>query len=243
MCRTKRTKAILRAITPVLLVPVCIYMGIRQEQNSLSEPTLNENLSTISNNIVDQEPTVMALTNYTPESYTGVEGTNHSSVEAVDWTKLGNVLPNENGGTIVLDTELQQYIYDAAKQFNVPYELALAVCYVESEFTAVINNEGTNTDGTTDWGIMGLNDLYLEANCVLYNEGIMIDPYNPYENIHIGIQILSDNLAYFDGNIYDAANAYNLGISGWETMKYNGYTWYYGGKVLDYINLLKNQIS
>lgn len=242
MCRTKRTLSVLRAITPVILIPFCIYMGVRQEKNTQNRPESEKSISTVSNNSnnVDLLPT--NLTNHVSDVYTNMESSDCTEVVALDWTRLGNTLPTLDDGIITLDTDLQNYIYNISKQFNVPYELTLAVCYVESEFTAVINNAGTNTDGTTDWGIMGLNDLYLEANCDIYNDGIQIDPYNPYENIYIGVQILSNNYSYFDGNIYDTANAYNLGISGWENMKYNGYTWYYGDRVLNYIDLLKSQI-
>ena len=114
---------------------------------------------------------------------------------------------------------------------------------MESKFTAEVNNEGLNYDGTTDYGIMDLNDKYLRSNCNLYNNGIMIDPYNAYQNIYIGVQILASNLDYFDGNIYDAANAYNLGPGGWENMKYSGQTWYYGDTVLEYISTLENMIK
>ena len=173
-----------------------------------------------------EEPLATEI-NYTPESsYYN------------NWDMYGNYMPTENGDYIYVDSNLLNYIYNECEHFGVPYELALATCYVESGFTANINNEGLNTDGSIDYGIMGLNGNYLMDNCMKYNGSVPIDPYNAYENVHIGIQILADNLEYFGGSIWDASNAYNLGIGGWEDINYTYGYWYYGEKILNYIDLL-----
>ena len=78
---------------------------------------------------------------------------------------------------------------------------------------------------------------------MMYNNRIPIDLYNPYENVHIGIQILRTNLDYFGNSIWDAANAYNLGIGGWEEMNYYTGYWYYGAEILDYMNTLYNEYN
>ena len=157
---------------------------------------------------------------------------------------LGNTLPQLNSTeTITVDNNLLEYLYELSEEFNVPYEFILAVCYVESNFISDINNAGLNTDGTVDYGLMGLNGYYLQANCDLYNNGDRINPYDPYENAYIGVQILSTNLSSFNGDIYESANAYNLGAYGWKEIKSSGKAWYYGEKVLDYIETLNNYIS
>lgn len=167
-----------------------------------------------------------------------------ADVPVFDWDVLGNELPTINGdNTITVSEEILDTIRSKCNEFDVPYDLALSVCYVESGFRGNVNNAGLNSDGTTDYGIMGLNDKYLSYNCDLYNDGVLIDPYDVEDNVHIGVQILANNLEYFDGNIYDAACSYNLGTAGWNRKKAKGDTWYYGDKVMTYSTMLKEAIT
>lgn len=240
MYRRRKLNRRIKSIIPVIIIPISIGMGIRATNitnRQMETKSLSTTESTTTINECNTEP--ICKSDRTPEP-NGFEVAMDVPVSK-DWSCLGNELPILNSSdTILLDTDLQNYIYNVSKEFNVPYELSLAVCYIESKFNPDVNNAGTNTDGTTDYGIMGLNDLYLESNCNLYNNGIIIDPYNAYDNIYIGIQILANNLEYFDGNVLDAANAYNLGINGWEQMKYSGQDWYYGNTVLQYIDVLES---
>ena len=150
----------------------------------------------------------------------------------------GTSLPTFDGYYIDVDPDLLSYIYKECKNYDVPYEFALATCYVESNFNPDVDNEGLNEDGSIDYGMMGLNGNYLMEYCITYNGNVPIDPYNAYENVHIGIQLLKYNLDYFGGSIWDAANAYNLGIGGWEDMNYWCGYWYYGEEILNYIDML-----
>lgn len=240
MRKYNRIVRIGKSLIPVMLIPIGIHMGMETSRQHTIETNIEnviaENVETP--NTKNCNINQLSWTDDELVDVTAVDGSNNDN-----WRNLGNVLPVlDSDYTITLDTDLQNYIYDTSVEFGVPYELTLAVCYMESKFTADVNNAGTNTDGTTDWGIMGLNDLYLQANCDLYNNGIMIDAYNPYQNIYIGVQILANNLNYFGGNILDAANAYNLGPAGWENMKSCGQSWYYGDTVLRYIDVLKTMI-
>jgi len=240
MCKYNRIVRIGKSLIPVMLIPIGIHMGMETSR----QHTIETNIENVIVENVETSNTKNCGINqlsWTDDEPTDVTVANDSNDD--NWSNLGNVLPVlDSDYTITLDTDLQNYIYDTSVEFGVPYELTLAVCYMESKFTADVNNAGTNTDGTTDWGIMGLNDLYLQTNCDLYNNGIMIDAYNPYQNIYIGVQILASNLNYFNGNILDAANAYNLGPAGWENMKSCGQSWYYGDTVLRYIDVLRTMI-
>lgn len=237
MCRAKKIAKFMKSIMPLILLPICINKGIEVEKQKTIDKTDITTESIINTTEVTNNLTTLS---YTPGTSDFEVLTNINT--KIDWTKLSNELPIlDSDATITINPDLQQYIYNTSNEFNVPYELTLSVCYIESKFIPEINNEGTNYDGSTDYGIMGLNDYYLEANCDIYNNGIIIDPYNPYENIYIGVQILANNLNYFDGNIYDAANAYNLGIVGWEEMKSCGKEWYYGDIILEYIKELEKQ--
>ena len=204
---------------PVIAVISCVGLGIQQntsQENTVGKSDIVKTYSSIN--------TTTALT---------TENTVNTTTKVADVQTLSNSYE-----TIYVDPEIQDYIKLVSCEFGVPYELSLAVCYVESGFNPYTDNAGLNSDGTIDYGMMGLNSSYLQSNCDIYNNGVMIDPYNPYENIYIGVQILAYNYNYFCGNIYDTANAYNLGAYGWESLKYSGQDWYYGQKIIDYINLL-----
>lgn len=165
-----------------------------------------------------------------------------TTVEEDEWefTPL-EYLPTLDGYEVYLDPDLQQHMYDLSCEYGVPYELTLAVCHIESCFQPDVNNAGLNNDGTTDWGLMGLNDKYIQYNCDLYNDGVRIDMLDPYENSYIGIRILGAFYAKY-GNAYDVACSYNLGESGWARKKASEGSWYYGDKVVAYMDLIESYI-
>lgn len=173
------------------------------------------------------------------------ETTTEPVIEPVmNWDLLDCEMPTLDGSyTIDVSEDVLDCILSTCEEYDVPYELALAVCYMESRFQSDVNNAGLNSDGTIDYGMMGLNDKYLPYNCDLYNNGELIDPYDVYDNVNIGIQILDANLDTFDGSVYDAACAYNLGPTGWKNKKASGQGWYYGDDVLAYIDLLEQEVT
>ena len=245
--------------TPILLIGGCIWMGTRNIKTVESVDFTTNNDKTNPANLVTSTvnyaivttntyPTITTTTTkplfrtYEEPLAVSVSYTTTDTNYYDNWDMYGTEMHTYYGEYIEVDEALLKYIYKECNNYNVPYELALATCYVESNFTADINNEGLNMDGSIDYGMMGLNGNYLYDNCINYNGSIPIDPYNPYENVHIGIQILRDNLDYWGDSIWDASNSYNLGIGGWENIKYygSGY-WYYADEIFAYMNLLYNE--
>ena len=143
---------------------------------------------------------------------------------------------------VEFSADYQTYLYELCQECGCPYELALATIYVESSFRPDVNNAGINTDGTTDYGLMGINDRYVDYNCQKYLDGYLIDMYDPYENMKLGVHILADNYKNW-GTAYDAACAYNLGSNGWAQMKASEGCWYYGDKVVEYMALISEALN
>lgn len=248
---------------PVSAVAVCLVLGLKTDKventSNLNTIACTTTTPTTSLHITYTMLPASTTTAYTTSTTTPNNG-NELSLNAISlsytdvepsyteyraWNMYGNSMPIiDDYGNIYdykfVDSDLLTYIYNECERYNVPFEMALATCFVESNFTADVNNEGLNEDGSIDYGYMGLNGNYLMENCIAYNGGLPINRYNPYENVHIGIQILSDNLKYFGDSVWDAANAYNLGIGGWEEMNYYYGYWYYGDKILNYMNVLYN---
>lgn len=149
------------------------------------------------------------------------------------------ILPEDGGGEVYFDPELQRYMLKLAEENNLEYEFVLAICYVETKFNPSLNNAGLNTNGTTDWGLMQLNDAYIGSFCELYNDGVPVDMLNAYDNAKIGISVLGD-ISSRQPTLYDVACSYNMGEYGWTEYKNNvSASWHYGDKVLEYYGYIK----
>ncbi|MFN8771010.1 MAG: lytic transglycosylase domain-containing protein [Neisseriaceae bacterium] len=99
----------------------------------------------------------------------------------------------------------QQCFIDAAKQYNVPYEILTAIAYVESRFKSVMGR--TNTNGTYDIGVMQINSHWLPSLALLgINEKMLLE--NPCQNIYMGAWVLAHNFKTYGYN-WTAIQRYN----------------------------------
>lgn len=93
---------------------------------------------------------------------------------------------------IPLVTELQQFIWDTCNSYGINgvcYEYVIAV--IKKENSEMDSNETNyNVDGSVDRGLFQLNDntsYKLAKDLKIEN----FDPYDPYENIEVGIYYLN----------------------------------------------------
>jgi hypothetical protein len=98
--------------------------------------------------------------------------------------------------------QIQQMITQSALQYGVDPSLALAVAAHESNFNPTATH--VNPNGTTDWGVMQLNDLTVQT----FN---VSNPLDPQQNINAGVQLLSQLSNKYSGNLTDILWAYNAG--------------------------------
>ena len=59
---------------------------------------------------------------------------------------------------IPLEKDIQKYLYDKCQEYDVSYELALAVIKVESNFNPNLTNK--NDNGSMDYGLMQINSIH-----------------------------------------------------------------------------------
>lgn len=115
---------------------------------------------------------------------------------------------------IPLSADLQKALYDASEEFGVPYDLALAVVWKETNFTNVMGDGGRaygyfqiwprwHGDRMAELGVTDLND--------------------PNGNFRVGCSILGDLLETY-GDEHKALMAYNMGPSGAGDLWAQGYT-------------------
>ncbi len=109
---------------------------------------------------------------------------------------------------IPLSKELQKYIFDLCEEKNIDYDLVLSVIKCESNFN--INSVGYNTNGTYDSGLMQINSCHLKS---LEEEYGINDIMNPYQNLLVGINLISNSINNY-GEIGGLV-AYNMGTGGY----------------------------
>lgn len=240
----KVPKAVVTADIPQRAVYVetpKIHISSTAIPNTITTTTTTHTTTTTTN------PAIQQLDNNVSETYTTEYTDDYYSYSPYDKIDYYYHKINANKSYEV-SYDLISYVCDMAYKMNIPETFALAVCEIESGFipnsnNATYDNNGNvidtlNADGTIDFGLMGLNSMYLSDFCDTYNNGNRIDVYNGYENAYIGICLLAEHLNYYNGSIYDAACSYNLGIGGWDNFGSN--SWYYGDKVCEYIDYLNN---
>ena len=131
---------------------------------------------------------------------------------------------------IPLKLDIQRHIFDECQLYEVPYELAMAVMYVETGGTYKTDLRSK----TNDSGLFQVNDVHKKW---LKESGIN-DLYNPYQNSSAGIWILKDALSKGD-NIHTSLMVYNMGHGGARKLWKKGiYSSKYSRKVVETMDLL-----
>ena len=131
---------------------------------------------------------------------------------------------------IPLELDIQRHIFDECQLYEVPYELAMAVMYVETGGTYKTDLRSK----TNDSGLFQVNDVHKKW---LKESGIT-DLYNPYQNSSAGVWILKDALSKGD-SIHTSLMVYNMGHGGARKLWKKGiYSSKYSRKVVETMDLL-----
>lgn len=105
-----------------------------------------------------------------------------------------------------LDADLQRYIIETCKEYQINPSVVIAMCFYESSFNA--DAVGDNGEGM---GLMGINPRWCWPEMEKLNCPDMRDPY---QNVTVGIDIFAQKLAKYDGNTEMALMSYNAGDAG-----------------------------
>lgn len=143
---------------------------------------------------------------------------------------------------IPMSYELQEYTFELCQEYDIAYELALGVIYVESRFKP-------DAKGASSIGLMQLNKNtypWIAGELEINN----FDPYNAKQNIHAGIYYLDYLRGYWIDKGYTDESAfslmlisYNMGVS--NCSKYvskHGLDYGYVDKVYEYKTHLEQSI-
>lgn len=128
----------------------------------------------------------------------------------------------------------QVHTYTLCQEYEVEYELALAVMNVESQGNPKATNHNKNR--TVDKGYMQINSVNYEW---LREELDITDFYNPWQNIRAGVFMLS-NLMERHSDKHSILMSYNMGERRTSQLHRKGvYSSNYSRKVVRKINQLK----
>ena len=107
---------------------------------------------------------------------------------------------------VPLSEDLQCYIIRLCEQKHIPPEIVIAMIARESDFNASACGDNGYSHGLMQIQPRFWRDLMDRLNCN--------DLFDPYQNVTVGIEILSDKLNTYGGNIAKALTAYNAGDAG-----------------------------
>ena len=104
-----------------------------------------------------------------------------------------------------IDTDLLNHIQGLCADYEIPVELVLAVIETESSYQA---------DAVSSEGAVGLMQVIPEYHEDRMNRLNCTDLFNPYQNVAVGMDFLSELIEKYDGNLHKALTAYNYGQKG-----------------------------
>jgi hypothetical protein len=131
---------------------------------------------------------------------------------------------------VPLSDEIQLFLFEMCDEYNVPYELALALIWTESTYRERVISK------TNDYGLMQINVV---NHRWLRNELGVSDFLCPFDNIRSGVHILGVALAAY-GDVHKALMAYNMGDAGAARHWRNGtVTSYYSRLVVSRVPLIE----
>jgi len=110
--------------------------------------------------------------------------------------------------------EIQQCMEVSAKKYSIHPYLIWAIAKTESDFN--VRAVGKNTNGTTDIGLMQINDTWLKK---LSRYGITRGSlFDPCVSVEVGAWILAHNFKTYGEN-WRAVGAYNA-VTEWKRVRY-----------------------
>jgi len=134
---------------------------------------------------------------------------------------------------VPLADELQLFLFEQCEDHNVPFELALAIIWTESNYQTDLISE------TDDYGIFQINQC---NHSRLRDELGINDFLDPEDNIMAGVYMLSGLLQKYDDQ-HMALMAYNIGEGGaQEQWSQGNYTSWYSQLVIGRMDELQERM-
>ncbi len=118
-----------------------------------------------------------------------------------------------------LEDEYKVYTYWIAQAYGVSYEMLMAIMYNESRF--VVDATNVNTNGTTDRGLMQINDVCYSTVAAHLGLTSADQLYDPYVSIQAGAYLMYIHMCTYADEA-DALLCYQYGQTGAQYYFENG---------------------
>lgn len=117
------------------------------------------------------------------------------------------------------DDELKEYTERVCKEYGVSHSIVLGIIWNESRFNS--NATNLNSNGTTDYGLMQLNDVTFDFLSETIGLKSMDELYDAKTNILAGVNILSHYKEDTNNDLI-ALIKYQVGEGGYQSMLQTG---------------------
>lgn len=107
---------------------------------------------------------------------------------------------------VPLDEDLQLYIIQQCETHNINSAIVIAMIWRESSYSADAIGDNGNSIGLMQIQEQFHHERKVRLGCT--------NLFNPYHNVTVGIDILSELIDTYDGNVEMALMAYNAGSTG-----------------------------
>ena len=137
---------------------------------------------------------------------------------------------------VPIDIDLLDHIQGLCGDYEIPVELVLGVIKTESNFKA---------DAVSKAGAQGLMQVIPESHYPRMLRLNCTDLFDPYQNITVGMDFLSELIEKYNGNTHKALTAYNHGEKGANDKFFSKgiYQSDYSRKVLEATEKIKGEIT
>lgn len=192
--RQRRRNANKRRLVLALILAVLLLAALCLTVRGVEAPTSDDSGG------VGIYPTESTETHQTPLN-------GQETIPAEVLTPAVYILPVEEPKIFVpydvpLDEQLQKYTVEVAEYYGVPPELVFAIMTYEGAF-----DTNATADGGMSKGLMGIKEDACAAEMEMLG---VTDLYNPYQNVTVGIVVLSDKLDSYD-TVEEALMSYHAG--------------------------------
>lgn len=147
-------------------------------------------------------------------------------------TRYLNVVPGDGYLDVPMERDVQDAVRAISAEYGIPFELTMAVCYVESGFDPY---------AVSSHGDSGLMQIAPVNHGWLASDLGITDLFDSVQNVRAGVHILADKIAGSNGDFTMALMKYNRGDAvALEQMRdgiySTGYTEKVLGKYYEYLN-------
>lgn len=233
----KRDSIITIAIGLVLVITLLVVTNIKlrdaepEETVRVTELELETTATQSDTEVLEESETIGAVVDTAP-AVTETETETETPATEPTETRYLNIVPGDGYLDVPMTRDVQDAVRAISAEYGIPFELTMAVCYVESGFDPY---------AVSSHGDSGLMQIAPVNHGWLATDLGITDLFDSVQNVRAGVHILADKIAGSNGDFTTALMKYNRGDAvALQQMSHGIYSTDYTEKVLgkyyEYLN-------